>query len=107
MSWGERLADFLLRQSAPRRVPELHEMDQVQRAIHSRAFAAGMEEARRRRPTAAEARMALLEALDAEVRLLRAQAARDQQGDELADLRRRVTDLEAESGRHGLGDRGA
>jgi hypothetical protein len=79
MSWGERLADFLLRQSAPRRVPELHEMDQVQRAIHSRAFAAGMVEARRRRPTAAEARMALLEALDAEVRLLRAQAARDRE----------------------------
>jgi hypothetical protein len=107
MSWGERLADFLLRQSAPRRVPEPHEMDQVQRAIHSRAFAAGMEEARRRRPTAAEARMALLEALDAEVRLLRAQAARDQQGGEILDLRWRVAALEREAREDGPAGRGA
>lgn len=80
-SWGERLADVLLRQAGPLRVPEVAEMTELQRAIHCRAFAAGMEEARRRRPTAAEARMALLEALDAEVRALRAQAAMDREDD--------------------------
>jgi len=69
-SWGARLADYLLSRA---RTPQLHEMDAGQLAIYRAGVAAGRAQAARKPPTAAEARMALLEALEAEAKRLRAQ----------------------------------
>lgn len=79
-SWGARLAEYLLSRS---RVPELHEMDQGQLAIYRAGYAAGRAAVRPKPPTAAEARMFLIEALEAEARQLRALAAR--QREEIAE----------------------
>lgn len=70
MGWGERLADVMVRIS---RVPELHEMDARQLAIYRKGHADGRAAARIKPPTAAEARMRLIEALEAEAQRLRAQ----------------------------------
>lgn len=74
-SWGARLAEYLLSRA---RTPELHEMDGAQLAIFRMGYAAGREASRVPRPTAAEARMHLIEALEEEARRLRALAAKQQ-----------------------------
>jgi len=68
-TWGERLADVLLSRW---RVPAVHEMDERQLAIFRAGVAAGRAQAARKAPTPAEARMALLQALEAEAMQLRA-----------------------------------
>lgn len=70
MPWGERLADLLVRIS---RTPQLHEMDARQIEIYRAGHAAGRAAAARKPPTPAEARMALVESLEAEAKRLRAQ----------------------------------
>lgn len=70
MLWGERLDDLLVRIS---RTPQLHEMDARQIEIYRAGHAAGRAAAARKPPTAAEARMHLIEALEAEAKRLRAQ----------------------------------
>ena len=68
-TWGERLADVLLSRW---RVPALHEMDARQIAIYRAGYAAGRAAVRPKPPTAAEARMHLIAALEAEAMQLRA-----------------------------------
>lgn len=68
-TWGERLADVLLSRW---RVPDLREMDARQIAIYRAGVAAGRAQAARKPPTATEARMHLIQALEAEAMQLRA-----------------------------------
>lgn len=107
-SWGERLADHLLRRAglAPRLLPALAEMTPVERAI----YGLGWEAARATyAPRMERAERLLADRLQHAVApwVREARAALRQPDPDIADLRRRVVALEAESGRHGLGDRGA
>ena len=79
-SWGARLAEYLLSRA---RTPELHEMDAGQIAIYRAGYAAGRAAAAVKPPTAAEARMHLITALEAELHQLRALAFR--QREEIAE----------------------
>ena len=72
-----------MRPAPPRPAPQLHEMDAGQLAIYRAGYAAGRAAAAVKPPTAAEARMHLIEALEAEARQLRALAAR--QREEIAE----------------------
>ena len=80
MSWLARVAEYRLSRA---RTPEPHEMDAGQLAIYRMGYVAGKAAGRPKPPTASEARMHLIEALEAEAARLRALAAR--QREEIAE----------------------
>ena len=107
-SWGERLADVLLRQAGlrPRLLPALADMTPEQRAI----YRLGWEAARQAyAPSLERAERLLADRLQHQVSpwVREARAALRLPDDELSTLRRRVEALEREAREDGWSGRGA